>query len=34
LYQAARQAEQAGYRLKLVDNVAGKVTFELRKGGA
>ena len=29
LYQAAKQAEQAGYSLKLVSNVAGNVSFEL-----
>ena len=33
LYQAARQAEQAGYRLRLVNNVPGSVCFELRKTG-
>ena len=31
LYQAARQAEQAGYALKLVANERGNVCFELRK---
>jgi signal transduction histidine kinase len=31
LYQAAKQAGQAGYSLKLVSNVAGNVCFELRK---
>ena len=31
LYQAARQAEQAGYSLLLVSNEPGKVGFELRK---
>ena len=31
LYQAAKQAEQAGYTLQLVSNVAGNVCFELRK---
>ncbi|MDB5812677.1 MAG: ATP-binding region, ATPase-like protein [Betaproteobacteria bacterium] len=31
LYQAARQAEQAGYSLTLVNNEAGNVCFELRK---
>jgi signal transduction histidine kinase len=31
LYQAAKQAEQGGYSLKLVNNVAGKVCFELSK---
>ena len=31
LYHAAKQAEQIGYRLKLVSNVAGKVCFELSK---
>jgi len=30
LYQAARWAEQLGYRLKLVSNRTGKVCFELR----
>ncbi len=34
LYQAARQAEQAGYSLLLVSNEAGKVCFELRKTAA
>lgn len=34
LYQAARQAEQAGYSLSLVSNEAGKVCFELRKTAA
>jgi signal transduction histidine kinase len=34
LYQAAKQAEQAGYTLKLVSNVAGNVCFDLRKAGA
>ena len=29
LYQAARWAEQLGYRLKLISNRAGKVSFEL-----
>lgn len=33
LYQAAKQAEQAGYSLKLVSNVAGNVCFELRRAG-
>jgi sensor histidine kinase regulating citrate/malate metabolism len=31
LYQAARQAEQAGYSLALVSNESGNVSFELRK---
>ncbi|MEO7727220.1 MAG: ATP-binding protein [Burkholderiales bacterium] len=31
LYQAAKQAEQAGYSLELVSNIAGNVCFELRK---
>lgn len=31
LYQAAKQAEQAGYSLTLVSNVAGNVCFELCK---
>jgi len=31
LYQAARQAEQAGYSLTLVSNNPGNVCFELRK---
>ena len=31
LYQAAKQAEQAGYTLQLVSNVAGNVCFELRR---
>jgi signal transduction histidine kinase len=31
LYQAARQAEQAGYRLSLTHNEPGNVCFELRK---
>ena len=31
LYQAFRQAEQAGYALSLAANVAGEVRFELRK---
>ena len=30
LYQAARWAEQLGYRLTLISNQAGKVCFELR----
>ena len=34
LYQAAKQAEQSGYRLNLVSNVQGNVCFELRKAGA
>ncbi len=34
LYQAARQAEQAGYTLRLVSNDAGNVCFELSKTGA
>lgn len=34
LYQAARQAEQAGYALVLVSNEAGNVCFELAKTGA
>ena len=33
LYQAARQAEQAGYSLKLANNTIGSVCFELRKTG-
>ncbi len=33
LYQAARQAEQAGYALVLVSNEAGKVCFELARTG-
>ena len=33
LYQAAKQAEQAGYTLQLVSNVAGNVCFELRRTG-
>jgi signal transduction histidine kinase len=33
LYQAARQAEQAGYALTLVSNEAGNVCFELSKTG-
>ena len=32
LYQAARWAEQLGYRLTLISNRAGKVCFELRDG--
>ena len=32
LYQASRWAEQLGYRLKLIDNRAGKVCFELSMG--
>jgi signal transduction histidine kinase len=32
LYQAARWAEQLGYRLMLISNRAGKVCFELRNG--
>ena len=31
LYQAARQAQQAGYRLDLARNVAGDVRFSLAK---
>jgi signal transduction histidine kinase len=31
LYQAARWAQQMGYRLALRDNLAGKVCFEMRK---
>jgi signal transduction histidine kinase len=31
LYQAARRAQQMGYRLALRDNLAGKVRFEMRK---
>jgi signal transduction histidine kinase len=31
LYQAARSAQQMGYRLALRDNLAGKVRFEMRK---
>ena len=34
LYQAARQAEQAGYALKLAANERGNVCFELRKTAA
>lgn len=34
LYQAARQAAQLGYRLELVDNAAGRVTFRLAAAGA
>jgi C4-dicarboxylate-specific signal transduction histidine kinase len=34
LYQAAKQAEQSGYSLKLVSNVQGNVCFELRKAAA
>ena len=34
LYQAARQAEQAGYALALVSNEAGNVCFELARTGA
>jgi sensor histidine kinase regulating citrate/malate metabolism len=30
LYQAARQAARAGYRLELVDNRPGRVTFRLQ----
>lgn len=30
LYQAARQAEQLGYRLRVAQNAAGQVGFELR----
>ncbi len=33
LYQAAKQAEQAGYSLKLISNVAGNVCFELCRTG-
>jgi signal transduction histidine kinase len=29
LYQAARQAEQLGYRLRIASNEAGRVCFEL-----
>jgi K+-sensing histidine kinase KdpD len=31
LYQAARQAERLGFALRLADNRAGKVTFELAR---
>lgn len=31
LYHAARQAEELGFRLRLVSNVAGEVCFELRR---
>ncbi|HEX4909627.1 MAG TPA: ATP-binding protein, partial [Permianibacter sp.] len=34
LYQAARQAERLGFALRLSDNRAGKVTFELAKQAA
>ena len=34
LYQAAKHAEQAGYRLMLTGNDEGSVCFELRKSGA
>ncbi len=34
LYQAAKQAEQAGYSLKLISDIEGNVCFELRKTGA
>ena len=34
LYQAARWAEQLGYRLALTSNKAGKVCFELTATGA
>jgi len=34
LYQAARWAEQLGYRLTLASNQPGKVCFELRAAGA
>ncbi len=34
LYQAAQQAEGAGYRLRLASNLAGEVCFELRRNGA
>ena len=34
LYQAAKQAEQAGYSLELVSNSPGNVCFELRKNRA
>ena len=30
LYQAARQAEQLGYQLRVIHNQAGRVGFELR----
>jgi len=30
LYQAARQAEQLGYRLRVAQNAAGQVGFDLR----
>ena len=29
LFQASRQAEQAGYQLRLAENVPGRVRFEL-----
>jgi len=34
LYQAARWAEQLGYRLTLISNRAGNVCFELRDGNS
>ena len=34
LYQAARQAQQAGYRLELARNVSGDVRFTLTKSGS
>lgn len=34
LYQAARQAEQQGYEFRLAENMAGRVTFELRQRAA
>ena len=33
LYQAARQAEQLGYRLRVTENEAGRVCFELSVAG-
>ena len=32
LYQAAKLAEQIGYKLALVSNIDGKVCFELARG--
>lgn len=34
LYHAARQAEDAGFELRLAENRAGQVRFELRRAGA
>lgn len=34
LYQAARQAEQLGYQLRVANNQAGQVCFELKAKGA